>query len=60
MNSKLYLQPVEKGMLSWAGCLHQIEEREEENKIYTENIGMNVSSVAGLLFKHITENRQRK
>lgn len=41
MNSKLFLQPVEKGKLSWAGCLRQIEEREEENKIYTENIGMN-------------------
>lgn len=58
MNSRLYLQPVEKGR--GGGCLRQVEEREEETKIYTEDIGMNVSSRAGLLYKHFTENRQRK
>lgn len=60
MISRLYLQPVEKGRLSGAGCLRQVEEREEGTKIYTENIGMNVSSRAALLYKHFTENGQRK
>lgn len=48
MNSGLYLQPVEKGTLLWAGYLYHVKEHEDKAKIYTENIRINVSSQAGL------------